>query len=331
MKFLLKSVSGEEIWIENFLSCEIDRSIKTPCDSISLSFLSDRPIGEQSEIQAWKGNRMVFNGFVDYQSQTVISDRGKVVIKGRSSACVLVDSECAPVSYQTPSVNDLFARYAEPYGFTSQLPQMVCNYNLDVVKGSSRWTVLYNFVRSLGMDGFFINPENCLVPLSVEGKNWVLSNDWEFCRMKSVDNNTMPCHFTSAELKFKRSSPISKVIYKMDSSDKYKYSAICHQIAERGIDRERYLNLANIPGWKRTSAVHSVIENSVSEYFTLTVSVGNDPGFQLNDRVDFVDKTIGSFFNLRIREITFLSSGDGEKTIIRLVSGEKVKEDVYVD
>lgn len=331
MKFFLKSVSGDGLWVENVISYEMDRSIKTPCDSISLSFFANRPIGEQSEIQAWRGNTLVFNGFVDYQSQVVVSEQSKVLVRGRSSACILVDSECAPVSYQTPSVDDLFAKYAEPYGFTSLLPQIVCDYNLDVVKGSSRWTVLHNFVKSLGVNGFYVDPKNSLVPLSDDGQSWVVSNDWNFCRRESMLNNRTPCHFITAELKFKRSSAISKVTYKIDSSDKYKYSAVCHQIADRGIQRERYLNLANIPGWKRTSAVHSVIENSVSDYFTLTVSVGEDAGFQLNDKVDFVDKTIGQFLNLRIKEITCVNNGGDEKTILHMVSGEKVKEDIYVD
>lgn len=294
MIFSLTDVVGKEYTVENALSYEIIDEAGASCKGLRLYFDADCEIGEIACVKAKNDSSMVFNGFCDLQKESRVQNGFEYFIYARSLASVLVDNEAEPFEYKNPTAKQLFINNARQFGFKCSLPDIFTKNSYIVSKGTSCFGAVNDFVFM--MTGFPVYvDENGSMRVYGNGK-----------KVRYLDGY----HIISQEYIISRSSVVSRVDYKINASEGYKYHCMGSIAKQNKIQRSRKINLSGLPVWQREKAAERKITASLDEYYSLKIRLSGVYDFNLFDKVK-TDK--GEFF---VSEITYVKNEKGEMTTL---------------
>lgn len=294
MTFVLTDTLGRDYMVENAVSYELIDEVGASCKGLRLYFDTDCELGEIVCVKAENDGNLVFNGFCDLQKESRVQSGFEYFIYARSLASILVDNEAEPFEYKNPTAKQLFISNIRQFGFKCALPDIFTENSYIVSKGASCFGAVNDFIFM--MTGFPVYvDENGSMRVYGEGK-----------KVRYLDGY----HLLSQEYIISRSSVISRVDYKINASEGYKYHCTGSFAEQNKIQRSGKINLSGLPVWQREKAAERKITASLDEYYSLKIRLSGVCGFHLFDRVK-TDK--GEFF---VSEIIYAKNEKGETTTL---------------
>lgn len=152
LDFFLETLDQKRRKQKNPVEFSCVSSVDTPADSLKAVFLIASPQEweqEIAQIEVQLDGKRIFHGNCDRQIVSMGQNGCRLTIWGRSDAAVLLDNEAIPQEYSRVSLNEMFCRHLEPYGFQSQFPSEVQGVLTDyrVGKGVSEWEAFCTFCQ----------------------------------------------------------------------------------------------------------------------------------------------------------------------------------------
>jgi len=271
MIFILKDINDKQYIIDTAVSYELISEAGAACSGLRLYFDSDEHIGEINAVLAKNDSgTLVFNGFCDLQRESIKENTSAYFIYARSTAALLVDNEASPFEYKNPTAKQLFAVNAEGFGFRCALPDIYTENSYVVSKGTSCFGAVNDFVFMMTGVPVYIDESNTLKAYSISESVKRLS-DYDVISQSFIIN---------------RCDVISRVDYKINASENYKYHYAAALAEKNNIIRSRKINLSGLPLLQRENAAKKLISASVDNYYSMKVQLAGDCDFRLYDRVE---------------------------------------------
>lgn len=315
MSVFVETIDGNKIEIKDISELRLTKSLGVACDSLWIKFFDENYVGEISKIKLYIKDNLIFNGLCDCRKSSESKNGYEISIFARSTACILVDNETMPYTYEKPSAKQLCRCAAEGFGFVCALPEIYSNMAYEVTAGSSCYGAISRFVSLLTGDYIYITPDN-------EIKAAKLSENVE---------NINKYNVLSAVHTMDRSEPISKIRFKKNSGElRYNMNTEARLGSELGIERETYINLSALPQWQRDNTVLKRLKASYENYDTLEIVVSGYADEELMQRFNYEAQRI-SYENYYLAEKKYMCSEKGEFTKLVLRKNIDVKEITYVD
>lgn len=311
----LTDVNGRKVAIDRFTELCFTQTAGVACDSLWAAFVMDSDIEEICTVKLYINHQLVFSGFCDCQKTTYSTSGFEIYFYARSTACILVDNEAEPYTYQHPSAKQLCFSLAEKTGFSNSLPDISSTEQYEITKGTSCYGAIGQFVQLLTGRYIHITPDNNIELLSQSREIKVL-NDYPILSLTETIN---------------RSEPLSQIQFKQSSSqEKYNLhtkSMLCDSI---GISRTKFINLNSLPRWQRDNTVLLKLKSSFEDYKTLEATVSGYAGEPLLQRFNcnMKQKTYNDYI---LTQRKYICTKKGTITKLTLKKQMDIKEITYVD
>lgn len=142
-------IGGEGTTLYSCTGFEVVRPFASPVYSCKASFAVSGPLPEQKTVRLLLDGETLFDGLMDKQCYSEEGDGRLLKIEARTRGACLLDCEAKPQTYYNPSIERIFERHIEPYGFTRLSDSFETRPSEFVVrKGMSEWDVLKNYCRA---------------------------------------------------------------------------------------------------------------------------------------------------------------------------------------
>lgn len=311
----LTTVNGKKITIDKFTELCLTQTAGIACDSLWASFIYDNNIDEISHIKLYINYKLVFSGLCDCQKNRFNEKGFEIYFYARSTACILVDNEAEPYTYQHPSAKQLCFSLADRMGFSNSLPDISSSDCYEITKGTSRYGAISQFVSLLTGEYIHITPENN-IKLITKSNDIKSLNDYNIISLTEIIN---------------RSEPISQIHFKQSSSQEgyhlHTKSILCDSLE---INRTKFINLNSLPNWQRDNTVRLKLKNAFEDYKILEAVVDGYADAALLQRFKYTAKH-KNHSDYLLTERKFICSKSGTKTILTLKKSMDIKEITYVD
>lgn len=316
MRIDVETVDGRVYETENITELNFTQTAEAACDCFSAVFKSDIPVGEIMTVRVSEGNRLVFDGYCDTQRISEDKEGFEVYFYARSSAALLIDNEAEPFTYNKPSAKQLCFTFAQPFGFTCDLPEILIEQKYEVAKGTSCYGAISRFVELTAGEQIYVTPQKSI---RLREKS---NNVKDFGRYKIL----------SAKAVINRSEPLSRICFKRA------YSAVGYRLHTEAkvrhdfklCERKQYVNLSSLEQWQREYAVLQKLKNSYKDYKILELTVEGYVEESLYQRFSYFS-AIGDFDDYILTEKKYTTGKNGSVTRLTLKKEIDVKEITYVD
>ncbi len=294
------------------LSWEIRRDISAPCDSVSLRFKCEAGQDELERAEAYADGRLIFSGFCDLQREEKKGEHCECFVYARSAACLLVDNEAEPYTYESPTARALFNINAEKYGFSFCMEDVGCSGRYVVNKGRSAYSAINGLVEAVSGKRVTVTPELEL-RAGGDGRRLTVSPESILRDRKSV------C----------RGSAISRIDYKTADGSAYSHHIKSRSLERKGISKSRKVNLSSLYEWQQALELKNMLKSAAQEYFSRELTLEGTQDIQLYDRL-LVDGEIGGE-DYYVCSACSVFDRRGERTVVRLTRDIDLEEIIYVD
>lgn len=287
------------------VSMVINKDTDVPADDMTVTFCGTS-LPFLARITVISDGKNIFTGIVDKQEFITDSNGNMVKIVARSMAALLTDNEALPENFYNVSDKILYYRYAQSLGiggFVGNGKAYVGRLNVE--KGVTLWQVLDTFCsRKYGVSPR-VNEENVLV------FNGRLSNAHII-----FSNNGSGVPYVSRTAAHNRYNMLSQVMVRLNANTEYNLPIGNMKAEKIGIDRVRYLNVADSTGSKTVFTADQMISNSnkdanVISYccpqclaLYLGAAVKEPQGDYIVKSIKYVLSPNGSFTYLTLQEVT---------------------------
>lgn len=227
---VLRDVNGNNLIMPQLLSLQINIDEGVPADSLYAVF-PDTDTDELTAVTVYDGTKAIFVGIVDEEEHVRDGSGAYLKISARSLAAHLLDNEAMPCSFDHPSVQLIYERYAKPYGISMGDGDEVYFGEQTVLKGSSCWRVLKKFCTACYSSVPRVSSTGVLYPKGILRKEL------------TVFGREDVRYISFREIK-KRCEELSAVYVKTTNSGTYRLPIENADALRRGIRRSRYLNAA---------------------------------------------------------------------------------------
>lgn len=315
MNISIFTVDGREYSDLDLTEINFTQTVGVACDSLCFYFKSANFIDEINRVVAFDGDNLIFNGYCDCQKRIDTQNGYENYIYARSSACVLVDNEALPFTYNCPTSKQLWFSLAKDLGFEYKLPDVSSTDKYEVSKGNSCFGAIRQFVEFKTGKIMYVSPKNELK-----------------CFEKSDDIKSLNTYrILSSTASINRSEPLSKLCVKK-TSDQTSYSlklwaGVCDEI---GIERVQYLNLQSLPQWQREYSALNNLKSSFDSYKTLEIKASGFIRDNLYQRFNYNSKDV-NYDDYLLIEKKYTLDENGEVTRLTLKKEIDIKELTYVD
>lgn len=313
LTFKLYDLDDNEIKPRAVLSYELSRDADAACDGLRLNLLLDEAGAELYTVKAFYGKVCAFNGYVDTQRESINTDGSTCFLYCRSSACLLVDSEAKPFTYNSPSVNALF-EIGIGDGFRLCMDNVFSDIQYQVSKGTSKFGLLNDFVFNVTGNRIRVNPKNEIVMLKSE-------------RVIKIDRDGI----LSVKREINRGNAVMGVDYKLNSSDDYLYHRVSRFMQKKRISATRMLNMSNVPDWQRETRLSSFVSNANAGYCCWELKLSGYADIDLADIIRTDLDGFDDYGDVVAVGIRHTCNASGEYTVIKAYSALDLEELSYVD
>lgn len=316
MIIIAESVNGNEFEIIDITEINFTQTASVACDSLSVKYKSDNVPDEITSIKAYDRGELIFFGYCDNQRISEDKNGYEIFFYARSSACLLVDNEAQPYTYNMPTANQLWFTFARPLGFSYGLPSISSNNKYEVTKSTSCYGAISRFVSMTTGKYIRVSPNNRISLLEK-------SDDIKDLGLRDV---------ISAEAVINRSEPVTRIRFKKNSYDPgYKMNMeAAAQSQYMLIPREKYVNLSSLPAWQREYSVYQTLKQSYEDYKILNITVKGFLREPLYQRFSYYS-ALGNYEDYVLSEKEYILDGSGEITKLTLKKEIDIKEITYVD
>ncbi len=304
LKVILTDTDGKTTVCGNITELEWIASKEAVAQSLKVVLAVDGELSEMQGVTVWRDNEMLFEGWVDTQTETLTAKGRTVMIRARSREAVLLDNEAMPQVYCMPSMPLLMKRHFEPLGFgTFRGSDCAMNGELNIVKGMSEWAVLRTFCqRFLGVEPRM--DKNGVIDVTGirnDDEVWISSDKcFSITRTRS------------------RKNVISDIRARTYASGGYEM-VLNSKVADRlNIRRTRYVNVVGSEN-KSIAATEKLLEKADNSYEKIRVEYGGYVNGGIGVELVLDGKKNGRL----ISEIRYSLNENGEKTTLTAEGGRK--------
>lgn len=316
MRIEIWTIDSEKYCPEDITEICFTQSAGIACDSLSVNFKSTDLIQEITEVKAFDRGELIFNGCCDQQRIRECDKGFEINVFARSSASLLTDNEAEPFTYNMPSAKQLWFTFAKKFGFKYALPDVQGNEKYEIVKGTSCYGAISQFVSLTTGDDIRVTPQNSITVLR-KSENIKSLNSYNILSAQAVIN---------------RSEPLSEICFKKTSSSAgYKLHTCAGVKKDMKLnDRKQYINLSSLPQWQREYTVTKKLKDSYKDYKILEVVVSGFVKDRIYQRFSY-KSVIGMYREYLLTEKKFIYDKNAERTKLVLKKDMDIKEITYVD
>ena len=315
MKYLATTISDEEIDLGPAYNVQINRSKEAPADSLTAVFFSQKKHSEYKNLAVYtEKNQLFFSGIVDEQQFEVSESGCFLTIKSRSNTAYLIDNEASPQIYKRPSLDIIFRRHVEPYGFTSVIgDKSIFNVTLEVEKGMSEWDVFEQFCRLCLKEFPIVNP-NGVIDVSGRSESDLIL----------FSNKNDGVNYSAVNQKYSRYKLISEITVCAPYAAIYVDKIKDQELINKGISRRKFISMSEDTETSKAisvSTAEQMIYESKKKFNEIIIKCPGAVYAQLGNKCEINDYTLGSIKNLQIYEIDYILNQNGEFTTFTLLEG----------
>lgn len=313
LEFRLFNLNDEGISFRYITSYELSMEVDAPCDGLRLNLISDRIMPEVYRVEAYNGDKKVFDGCVDTQREAVDKNGISCFLYCRSSACALTDSQAKPYTYNSPSARALFEiNFGNEYKYG--LGDVFSDKPYSVGGSVSKFGVLNDFVYSITGSRIRINP-NREVTLLLSNNTLKLDSDRVISIKRFIN----------------RGNALMGIDYKLNNTTDYLYHRVSRTMEEKRITSTKVKNISGVLDWQRETVLSSTMKNANDSYCNYKIVVDGYADVELMDRLEVNNSIFGKLNNLEICGVTHILDDKGYRTIIEANEVMDLKEISYVD
>lgn len=295
-----KTITGKTVIFNNPISLAYDADRYIPCDSLDFSCELQCENDEFCEVSVFIDNSLLFNGIVDRQTIS-ISDKGRFIsMRCRNKTALMIDNEIKPCFYYQLTSEQLFSKYAKPFGIVcADFPYSAKQNFIQIKKGSSNFTMLSEYCRLVYKKIPYITRANTITLNPLNQKLHIISN--------STKNSL---NYSSISIKQLNDKIISK-LYMKTATDYYGdfYGATFDNAnaQKKHIARERFYNPTNIVALYKEAETKQILEESNRDSFVIEVTLPYIKNMDIGDCVKLVEDKL-FYDNLYISKMSYVIS-----------------------
>lgn len=258
MIFEIEMTGGEKKQVDTVISYSWSADLSAACDGLRLYFLKNdvSDTAEAYRIRVFDGSDCVFFGYVDTEKTTYDAQGCVCFIYARSSACLLVDNEAAPVTLISPTSTQLFETFAKEFGFKNGLGEIQGDMVYMIPKGTSCFGAIQDFAADVSGAGIYVDSGNTL-------RLYDNSDEIEIPQDIVI----------SASVITERGEPVSDLNYKIESSESYRHCLTSLFLKQENISRKRYFNASSYPVGQRERVLRQKLYSLSGSYRRLELTV----------------------------------------------------------
>ncbi len=295
-------VNGNEKFLGSPLSITLEREEDVPADSLNLS-LAGVGFSELVNVEVYCGETLVFSGEVD-ETIEVYDANPHTEIVARNSTSRLIDNEAYPMSFVNPSAQDIFDRYAKPFGFKFMSGEnRQYNGRFTVSKGSSCFSVIKRFANEVY--GSFPKCDGDVLYMQGIKSDELLFLGGEGIPVQSMKVVSLRCN------------RVSRVFLKLKDGEGYNSFVSDIEAEREGINKIRYVNIAS--GGATLKDADGILEESKKKGFYAEAVCRGFFADSLGKSV-IIDGKDESYY---VSSVRYISNEKAEYTKLRLLRKEE--------
>lgn len=258
MIFEIEMTDGEKKQVDTVISYSWSADLSAACDGLRLYFLKNdvSDTAEAYRIRVFDGSDCVFFGYVDTEKTTYDAQGCVGFIYARSSACLLVDNEAAPVTLISPTSTQLFETFAKEFGFKNGLGEIQGDTVYMIPKGTSCFGAIQDFAADVSGAGIYVDSDNTL-------------RLYDNCDEIEIPQDIV----ISASVITERGEPVSDLNYKIESSEPYRHCLTSLFLKQENISRKRYFNASSYRVGQRERVLRQKLYSLSGSYRRLELTV----------------------------------------------------------
>lgn len=307
LRCFLEDSQGTMHSLSTLTKLKISCSKNVPAHSLRLvtSALDDR---EFLRVHLFEEDECILSALVDEQIISV-GENSCTELICRSTAAVLLDNEAKSANFVNPCTELIFKAYAQPYGFSEYKGKdMYLAGEFVVGNGMSCYQVLERFSKGAYGKSIDIDGDKVCFEAEDEKQPLYFSNDSEGISFTEFSYSEFPCR------------RISKIFVKTESQGDYDTVVADEVAVEKGIVRERYMDVSDISDKSLIEAQEAITDAKKSSQEINIVCPLRLLGVlsaQVSVRVG--EKLYEGF---EVKSLSYTLSGDREETRLTLTGKE---------
>lgn len=307
MIYLGKTINQDIIHLGNPYSVILNKTKGAPADDMTAVFAVSNKIPELIDLSVYINDELFFYGIIDEQ-KLICSTQGTFLrLTARNMAAYLLDNEALPATYCLPSLDLIFKKNIEPYGFKNIIgDKRTFATNFVISKGISEWEVLEQFCT------------NCLkVHPIVKINGTIDATGMPQNELLKFSNMGKGIHYISLSENIKRYDIISNVYIRTKKDGSYDMEIQDEEVLGKGITRKRYLNAVEKENTASISG-ELLIANSKEKAYEIEIICYGAINANIGDRAYICDTIFGEIQDLFVSNIKYVFNQNRETTEITL-------------
>lgn len=314
MTVKVKTMNGDMTVLKKITELAFHQEADAPCDSLLVKYKAEEALDEIVEVMGYENGRLFFFGYCDYQSDLYDTNGYEGYIYARSSISILVDNQCLPYTYNSPTAKQLFLNCAKEHGFKNKMPEITSDEKYQVQLGTSCYGAINNFVGLITGGSVRANPDNELEVLSYS---------------KEI-NSLEKYKIISQRRVINRSEPIGKIHFKRLQGNEYDLHTKSLLAEKNMLSKSMYVNLASLPQWQREYTIKQKLKASFDNYYLFEIEIAGYADDRLLQRFSGHLLT-GDFADYALVKKKYTIDKNGERTKLTLKKIMDEGEISYVD
>ncbi len=295
-----KTITGKLVLFKNPVSLSYDADRYIPCDSFSFTSELQDEKDELCEVSVILDGNLLFDGIVDRQTIS-LSNKGKLIsLQCRNKTALMIDNEIKPYFYFQLTSDQLFVKYAKPFGIVGfDFPYSAKQNFIQIKKGSSYFTIICEFCRLVYKKVPYVTRDKIITLNPINNKLHIISNS---------QKNALS--YSCVLIKQLNDKVISK-LYMKTSTENYGdyYGAFFENpnAQKKHIKRERYYHPTNMVTVYKEAETKQILEKSNCDSFVIEVTLPYIKNVDIGDCVKLMDDNL-AYDNLYISKMSYIIS-----------------------
>lgn len=307
MIYVGKTVDQEVVYLGSPYSVVLNKTKGVPADDITVNFAIYKKIPELVSISAYLNEELYFYGLIDEQ-KILYSNQGLFLrLTARNMAAYLLDNEALPTTYCLPSLDLIFKKNIEPYGFKKIIGNRQTFATQFVVsKGMSEWEVLEQFCSKY-LKVYPMVKEDGIIDATGTSQN-------EPIKFSNVEKGI---RYISLFENIKRYDMISNVYIRTKKEGSYDMAIQDAEAMGKGIIRKRYLNAVET---EKTAAISGelLIDTSKEKSYEVGLVCCEAINVNIGDKAYICDTVLGEIQDMYVSNVRYVLNQSNETTEITL-------------
>lgn len=299
MTYIAVTPQGKSIPLPPPASVRLNRGEDAPADGFTGVFPLEKSVGNITYIQIYdKKQQLCFDGIVDEQKESCAAQRTLTLV-ARSRAALLLDNEAMPQTYHMPSLQTVFTRHVQPYGFQRVVgDSKTFSGELMITKGMSQWQAAAQFCTR------FLKVKPRVVGTTFDASG-------EKPQGKVTFDNAGGIVYSSITVENQYVQRLSELMAKSGKSGAYCLAAQDGTAVSLGIRRRRYLS-------DGSTNADQLVSSAAKKAFRVVVLCPGEQTLGLLTDATVRDTALGEISGLTVSQVDYRLDASGESSRITL-------------